>query len=70
MTAPSLLLVCAVAFTVVFSVLALLAATMHVITILFPLRAPAPDSAVVAAISSTVAVLLPGARVTRIEEES
>jgi Na+-transporting methylmalonyl-CoA/oxaloacetate decarboxylase gamma subunit len=68
--ATNLLLVCAVAFTVVFTVLALLAAAMHVITIVFPARAPAPDSAVVAAISSTVAVLVPGARVTRVEEES
>lgn len=70
MIATNLLLVCAAAFSVVFSVLALLAAAMRLITILFPERVPAPDGAVLAAISSAVAVLVPGTRVTRIEEES
>jgi hypothetical protein len=43
---------------------------MQLITVLFPERKAAVDPTVVAAISSTVATLYPGARVTRIEEES
>jgi hypothetical protein len=66
----SLVAVCGIAFAAVFVLLALLAVAMHAITILFPERKAAIDSHVVAAISSTVASLYPGARVTRIEEES
>jgi TRAP-type C4-dicarboxylate transport system permease small subunit len=66
----NLMLVCLIAFGVVFSVLAVLAAAMHAITVLFPERVAKVDEAVVAAISSTVATLVPGAHVTRIEEES
>jgi TRAP-type C4-dicarboxylate transport system permease small subunit len=66
----NLMLVCLIAFGVVFSVLAVLAAAMHTITILFPERAARVDDTIVAAISSAVATLVPGARVTRIEEES
>jgi TRAP-type C4-dicarboxylate transport system permease small subunit len=66
----NLLLVCLIAFGVVFAVLSVLAASMHAITILFPERAARVDDVVVAAISSTVATLVPGARVTRIEEDS
>lgn len=70
MSATNLLVVCVAAFSVVFLVLALLAAAMRLITILFPERVPGPDGVVYAAIASTVAVLAPGTRVTRIEEES
>ncbi|MFO7654161.1 MAG: hypothetical protein R6X25_10105 [Candidatus Krumholzibacteriia bacterium] len=61
---------CGIAFSAVFLLLAVLAALMQVMTVVFPERKPKTDSALVAAISSTVASLLPGARVTRIEEES
>ena len=70
MEPTNLLLVCLIAFGVVFSVLSLLAAAMHAITALFPERAAHVDDTIVAAISSTVATLAPGAHVTRIEEES
>jgi hypothetical protein len=42
---------------------------MHVITLAFPRKKAELDSAIVAAVSSTVAHLIPGARVTKIEEE-
>lgn len=70
MIATNLLFVCAAVFSVVFSVLALLAAAMRLITILFPESVPGPDGVVYAAIASTLAVLGHGTRVTRIEEES
>lgn len=65
----SLLTICGIAFTAVFCLLVLLAMTMKLITVVFPEREPSLDTAVVAAISSTVTSLIPGARVTRIEEE-
>jgi hypothetical protein len=66
---PNLFAVCSLAFLVVFVLLAFLAAAMHVITTAFPPKKAVLDSAVVAAVSSTVATLIPGARVTKIEEE-
>ena len=69
MDGTSLLVVCVTAFVVVFAVLAVLAAAMHLITILFPERVAALDGALVAAISSAMNAVAPGARVTRIEEE-
>jgi hypothetical protein len=66
----SLLSICGIAFTSVFALLAFLALAMHLITSLFPAdHDGANDPAVVAAISSAVAVVFPGARVTKIEEE-
>ena len=70
METPSLIAVCAIAFAVVFSVLGALAAAIGLMTALFPVRAPRIDGATVAAIASVVSSLVPGARVTRIEEES
>jgi hypothetical protein len=60
---------CAIAFVAVFALLTFLALTMHFITSLFPIRATTVDAAIVAAISGAVAAVLPGARVTHIEEE-
>ncbi len=42
---------------------------MKLITAVFPDRAASMDPVLVAAISTTVASIYPGARVTRIEEE-
>jgi hypothetical protein len=64
-----LLWVCSVAFAAVFTLLTVLAIVMHLVTIAFPERRTTLDPAVSAAISTTVATLFPGARVTRIEEE-
>ena len=65
----SLITICSLAFGVVFTVLTALAVSMWLITSLFPEREAALDPTVVAAISTTVASVIPGARVTRIEEE-
>lgn len=70
MDAPNLIAVCFLAFVIVFLLLAFLAAAMRLITALFPERRKALDPAVAAAISTSVATLYPGARVTRIEEKS
>ena len=65
----NLFAVCSLAFITVFVLLAFLALAMHTITLVFPATKAVLDSAVVAAVSSTVASLIPGARVTKIEEE-
>jgi hypothetical protein len=65
----SLLPLCSIAFVSVFILLAFLAVAMYLITVIFPERREAVDVVLAAAISSTVASVYPGARVTRIEEE-
>lgn len=70
MSEPNLFAVCGIAFGAVFVLLAFLALAQQLITVIFPERKSAIDSTVVAAISSTVASLYPGHRVTKIEEES
>ena len=65
-----LLNACLVAFVAVFVLLSFLAVVMHLITMAFPARREGLDPVVVAAVSSTVASLIPGAQVTHIEEES
>jgi VanZ family protein len=67
--ATTILGMCAIAFVAVFALLTFLAITMHFITSLFPTRGTSVDAAIVAAISGAVASVLPGARVTHIEEE-
>ena len=69
-SALNLLTACGIAFLAVFVLLSLLAGVMSLITILFPQRQSTTDPAVVAAITSSVASLYPGARVTKIEETS
>ena len=65
-----LLVVCATAFLAVIVLLTVLAGAIHLITRLFPQPRSGVDPALVAAIGSAVAATVPGARVTRIEEES
>jgi hypothetical protein len=67
---PDLIAICLIAFLAVFVLLGLLALAMHVITLIFPARKGTIEQTLVAAISSTVAAVYPGARVTQIEEES
>ena len=79
MIATSLFAVCSLAFLTVFLLLAFLALVMHLITEAFPVseeslipamvRVDSIDPAMVAAITGSVATLIPGARVTMIEEE-
>ena len=66
----NLLTACGIAFLAVFSLLSLLAGMMQLITRLFPERSLSMESSLVAAITSSVAFLYPGARVTKIEEKS
>jgi len=65
----SLLSVSSIAFAAVFVLLAFLAVVMQLITMVFPERAATVDAVLVSAITSVVASVYPGARVTRIEEE-
>ena len=66
----NLLTACGIAFLAVFVLLSLLAGVMSLITVVFPERKRIVDPALVAAITSSVASLYPGARVTKIEERS
>lgn len=66
----SLLAACLTAMVAVFILLGLLALLIELITYGFPAAAHKTDPAVVAAISTVVAAAFPGARVTRIEEET
>ena len=68
MEPTSLFSICTIAIVAVFALLSFLAITMHLITVLFPARTDVLDPAVMAAISGTVASVIPGARVTHIEE--
>ena len=68
--AATLFSACLIALIAVFNLLGVLALTIELITTLFPDRRQAVDPVLAAAISTTVAQLIPGARVTRIEEDS
>lgn len=69
MDLTGLLSACLIAMAAVFGLLGLLAAIMRMITAVFPVRDADIDSTVVAVVSTAVASIWPGARVTRIEEE-
>ena len=69
MEPTSLIAVCAIAFIAVFVLLSFLAAVMRLTTTVFPARDGGIDAAVVAAVSTAVSTILPGARVIQIEEE-
>jgi uncharacterized membrane protein YqjE len=68
--AASLFSACLIALVSVFALLGVLALTIQLITTIFPERRHAIDPALAAAISTIVAQVIPGARVTRIEEDS
>ena len=70
MEAASLFSACLIALVAVFALLGVLALTIELITAVFPERRHAIDPALAVAISTTVAQIFPGARVTRIEEDS
>ncbi len=69
MEPTSLIAVCAIAFIAVFVLLSFLAAVMRLTTTVFPVRDRGIDAAVVAAVSTAVSTIVPGARVIQIEEE-
>ena len=66
----NLLVVCATAFVAVIVLLTALAGVIHLITSMFPPSRRGVDAPLVAAIEGAVTAVYPGARVTRIEEES
>ncbi|MCU0725571.1 MAG: hypothetical protein MUE73_07270 [Planctomycetes bacterium] len=68
MLATGLAGVCGLAFLVVFGLLAFFALAIRLVMEAFPERPSGPDPARAAAIAAAVASVLPGARVTRIEE--
>ncbi|MBN1222324.1 MAG: hypothetical protein JXB23_03695 [Candidatus Aminicenantes bacterium] len=68
MQSVELIFICAVAFFMVFVILALLALTMRVIMFVFPEKIPKTDAAVIAAITAAVRTVLPGTQITGIEE--
>jgi hypothetical protein len=65
----SLFSACLIALISVFVLLGALALIMKLITVVFPDRVASMAPVLVAAISTAVASIYPGARVTRIEEE-
>ena len=69
MVETSLPAICLTAFVAVFVLLAMLAMVIRLIPLAFPLRGTSDDAALLAAMSAAVAMVYPGARVTRIEEE-
>lgn len=62
-----LISVCISAFIGVFVLLTLLALVMRLIIVLFPEKG-IDDSAVIAAVTTTVSTLFPGTKITKIEE--
>lgn len=65
---PNVLLNCVWSFLAVFILLGILALMIRLVVALFPDGGKSDDAATVAAIHTAVAVALPDARVTRIEE--
>ncbi|HRD67064.1 MAG TPA: hypothetical protein PKY50_13040 [Candidatus Competibacter sp.] len=66
---PNLFLVCLNAFTAVLGLLWMLAIALRGLIELFPEKpAPQTDAAVAVAIAAAANAIVPGARVTRIEE--
>ena len=68
MSDPNLVIICITAFTAVFILLALLAGVMQLIMMIFPKAGKVIEPTYIAAISSTFQALIPGSKVTRIEE--
>ena len=68
MDITELLLISVSAFAAVFVLLSILAVIMRLILVAFPAREQQGDAVVIAAVSTTMATLYPGTRITRIEE--
>lgn len=64
----NLYIICFNAFVAVLALLSILALAMRVLIVLFPAARSGSDPALVAAISGAAASVMPGARVTRMEE--
>ena len=70
MQSPDLIVICAVAFCLVFSLLAVLALLMRLIMVLFPEKKGAADPALIAALAAAVQGIFPGAKISKIEEKN
>ncbi len=68
MGSAELLVICVSAFVAVFVLLAVLAAIMRLIIIVFPQKTGVGDTAVLAAVASVAASLYPGTKITKVEE--
>jgi hypothetical protein len=68
MEQTNLFMICLSAFMAVFVLLALLSALMRMIITIFPQKISDTDSAVLAAVVTTVSSIYPGTKVTKIGE--
>jgi len=68
MEVSNLLFICVSAFIAVFLILSLIAVVMRIINILFPEGDIGSDTALFAAITSTIYKFYPGTKITKIEE--
>jgi hypothetical protein len=68
MQSVELVVICGVAFLMVFVILVLLAAIMRLIILIFPEKAAVSDTAMIAAISAAVQTVFPGTKITKVEE--
>ncbi|NIN72767.1 MAG: hypothetical protein GTO46_12755 [Gemmatimonadetes bacterium] len=69
MDSYQLLFVCLSALLAVFVLLTILAVTMRLLVAVFPEKLAKSDAALLAAVTTAVASIYPGMRVTRVEEE-
>lgn len=69
MQSTELLLICGVAFLMVFIILALLALSMRIIILVFPEKKVKIDASMIAAVTAAVQTIFPGTKVTKVEEE-
>jgi len=70
MPSTDLIFICVVAFFMVFIILALLALSMRIIILVFPEKKAKIDAAMIAAVTAAVQTIIPGTKVTKVEEES
>jgi len=63
-----LVVICGVAFFMVFVILALLAFMMRLIILIFPEKIAVSDAAMIAAITASIQTVFPGKKVTTFEE--
>ena len=70
MASVELVVICGAAFLWVFLILSLLALLMRLLMRLFPVMERGADPAVVAVLAAVLGTLLPGTKVTKIEEKT
>ena len=68
MPTPELWLICVMAFSAVALLLAILAGIMRLILTIFPYKEETADAMMIAAVASVVTSIIPGARITKVEE--